>query len=150
MKWLALALVLIAGPLWALDPSEMLPDPALEERARALDHDLRCVVCQSESVASSNANWAVDARRTIRELVSEGQSDEAVKAFFVARYGEFVLMNPPVRGSTWALWLAGPAMLLLASSVAVAYLRRRSPATAPQDAGLSAEEEARLREILKD
>lgn len=150
MKRLAVILMLLASPLWALDPSEMLDDPALEARARALDHDLRCVVCQSESVSSSNANWAVDARRTIRELVVDGQSDEAVKAFFVARYGEFVLMNPPVRGSTWVLWLAGPGMLLLAGGLALMYLRGRSSAVAPQEVDLSEAEQARLREILKD
>ncbi len=150
MKRLAVILMLLASPLWALDPSEMLDDPALEARARALDHDLRCVVCQSESVSSSNANWAVDARRTIRELVADGQNDEAVKAFFVARYGEFVLMNPPVRGSTWVLWLAGPGMLLLAGGLALMYLRGRSNAVAPQEVDLSEAEQARLREILKN
>jgi cytochrome c-type biogenesis protein CcmH len=150
MMRIVLILLFLASPLWALDPAEMLQDPTLEQRARALDHDLRCVVCQSESVASSNANWAVDARRTIRELVSDGQSDDAVRAFFVARYGEFVLMNPPVRGSTWVLWLAGPAMLLLAGGLALAYLRGRSTAQSPLEAGLTEAEEARLRDILKD
>ncbi len=150
MKRLALALVLIAGPLWALDPSEMLADPELEARARSLDHALRCVVCQSESVASSNANWAQDARRTVRELVAGGASDDAVMDFFVARYGEFVLMSPRASGSTWALWAAGPAMLLLAMGLGYGYLRGRSRSAAPQEAALSEAETARLREILDD
>lgn len=97
-------MVVLAFPAWAMDPSEMLSDPALEERARALDHALRCVVCQSESVASSNANWAEDARRTVRELISDGSTDEEVFDFFVARYGEFVLMSPRPSGSNWLLW----------------------------------------------
>ncbi|MGZ2258233.1 cytochrome c-type biogenesis protein [Roseobacter sp. A03A-229] len=150
MRRLALALLFLASPLWALDPSEMLDDPELEARARALDHDLRCVVCQSESVASSNANWAQDARRTVRELVAGGASDEAVMDFFVARYGEFVLMSPRASGSTWLLWAAGPAMLLLAMGLGYGYLRGRSRSTAPQEAALSDAEQARLNEILKD
>lgn len=147
---LALILMLVAGPLWALDPSEMLDDPGLEARARAIDHELRCVVCQSESVASSNANWAEDARRTVRELVSGGASDDAVMDFFVARYGEFVLMSPRASGSTWLLWAAGPLMLLLASGMGYGYVRSRATSTAPQEAALSDAEEARLREILKE
>lgn len=147
---LALILMLLASPVWALDPSTALDDPVLEARARTIDHALRCVVCQSESVAFSNANWAEDARRTVRELITDGASDAEVLDFFVARYGEFVLMSPRASGSTWLLWAAGPAMLLLALGVGYGYLRGRSHAKAPQEAALSAEEEARLREILKD
>lgn len=150
MKRLALILLLLASPLWALDPSEMLDNPAQEARARALDHDLRCVVCQSESVASSNANWAQDARRTVRELISDGSTDEEVRDFFVARYGEFVLMSPKASGSTWLLWAAGPLMLLLAMGGGYGYLRGRAASVAPQEAALSEAEEARLREIMKD
>ncbi|WP_300055616.1 cytochrome c-type biogenesis protein [uncultured Roseobacter sp.] len=150
MKRLAVILLFLASPLWALDPSEMLDDPALEARARALDHELRCVVCQSESVASSNANWAEDARRTVRELIADGASDDAVMDFFVARYGEFVLMSPRASGSTWLLWAAGPAMLLLAMGLGYGYLRGRSRSVAPQEAALSEAEAARLKEILKD
>lgn len=147
---LVLIMVMLASPLWALDPSEKLDDPALEARARAIDHELRCVVCQSESVASSNATWAEDARRTVRELVADGASDAAVMDFFVARYGEFVLMSPRASGSTWLLWAAGPLMLLLALGGGYGYLRGRSRSTAPQEAALSDAEQARLREILKE
>ncbi|WP_299962302.1 cytochrome c-type biogenesis protein [uncultured Roseobacter sp.] len=150
MKRLALILMLLAGPALALDPSEMLSDPALEERARALDHALRCVVCQSESVASSNANWAQDARRTVRELISDGASDADVMAFFEERYGEFVRMNPKMSGSTWLLWAAPALMLLLAAASGYGYLRGRAGASAPQDRALSEAEQARLRDILKE
>lgn len=150
MKQLVLVLILLASPVMALDPSEMLDDPALEQRARALDHELRCVVCQSETVASSNANWAQDARRTVRELVAEGATDDEIMDFFVARYGEFVLMTPRTSGSTWVLWAAGPAMLLLALIMGLSYLRGRQQATAPQEDALTAEEAARLREIMKE
>ena len=142
---------LIAGPALALDPEEMLPDPAQEARARALDHEIRCVMCQSEAVASSNAAWARDARRSIREQISGGASEQEVKAWFVARYGEYVLMDPPKTGSTLALWLAGPVMLGVAGITAFAYLRGRSkPVAALETAGLSTDEQKRLDEILKE
>jgi len=143
-------MVLLAFPAWAMDPSEMLSDPALEERARALDHELRCVVCQSESVASSNANWAEDARRTVRELIADGSTDEEVFDFFVARYGEFVLMSPRPSGSNWLLWAAGPIMLLLAGMIGFFYVRGRESAAAPQEEALSAEESERLQKILNE
>lgn len=139
-----------ATALMALDPSEMLEDPALEARARGLDHALRCVVCQSESVASSNAQWAVDTRRVIREQVASGQTDAQIVDFFVERYGEFVLMNPRASGSNWLLWAAGPLMFLLAAGIGYGYLRGRSATPAAPDAGLSSDEAKRLREILDE
>ena len=151
MKRLAVLLWLLATPLWALDPTEMLDDPALEARARALDHEIRCVKCQSEAVASSNADWAQDARRQIRELVASGMSNAEVKQWFLDRYGEFVLMDPPKSGSTLLLWLAGPAMLIVAAAGAAKYLRGRAdPDADAAGDGLSDAEQARLREILDD
>ncbi|KIC48562.1 cytochrome c-type biogenesis protein [Tateyamaria sp. ANG-S1] len=151
MKRLALLfwLVLSTAAL-ALDPSEMLDDPALEAKARELDHALRCVVCQSEAVASSNAQWAVDARRVIREQIAAGQTQEQVVDFFVERYGEFVLMTPRVSGSNWMLWAAGPLMFLLAIGIGIGYLRGRSRAPAAADTGLSEAETRRLREIMDE
>jgi cytochrome c-type biogenesis protein CcmH len=143
--WMALA-----GMALALDPSEMLDDPALEAQARTLDHAMRCVVCQSESVASSNAQWAVDARRVIREQVAAGQTNDEVMDFFIARYGEFVLMNPRTSGSNWLLWGAGPLMFLLAAGVGIGYVRGRSRAAQPATDGLNADEARRLREILDE
>lgn len=124
----------------------MLSDPVLEARARALDHAIRCVKCQSEAIASSNASWAVDARRQVRELIDGGSSDEEVKAWFLTRYGEFVLMDPAKTGSNLWLWLAGPLVFLIASVGAFFYVRGRSR-PAPLDA-LSADEQAKLEEIL--
>ncbi|MEO0379514.1 MAG: cytochrome c-type biogenesis protein [Pseudomonadota bacterium] len=149
MRRLAIALwfVLCSAAL-ALDPTEMLDDPVLEARARGLDHALRCVVCQSESVASSNAQWAIDTRRVIREQVAAGQSDAQVVDFFVERYGEFVLMTPRPSGSNWLLWAAGPLMFLIAAGVGFGYLRGRSIAPVAADAALSEDEAKRLREIL--
>lgn len=134
----------------ALDPAEMLDDPALEKRARKLDHALRCVVCQSESVASSNATWAVEARSVIREQVESGASNKEIVDFFVERYGEFVLMTPRTSGSNWLLWAAGPLMLLVAGGVGIAYVRERNSQSAKPEQILSDEEANRLREILDE
>ncbi|MEL6564477.1 MAG: cytochrome c-type biogenesis protein [Pseudomonadota bacterium] len=143
--WLALA-----SAVMALDPSEMLDDPTLEAQAREIDHALRCVVCQSESVAASNATWAVEARQVIREQVAAGKTSNEVVDFFVERYGEFVLMTPRTTGSNWLLWAAGPLMLLIAMGIGLMYLRGRSIAPAPTEAGLSADEARRLREIMDE
>lgn len=147
MRVFALLVALcVAVPALALEPSEMLADPALEARARQLDHEIRCVQCQSEAVASSNAVWAQDARKMIRERIQAGDSDVKVKAFFVERYGEFVLMDPPKTGSNLLLWLAAPMMAALAVLMGFAYIRSRGETRGPE--ALSAEEEARLQDIL--
>ncbi|MEO0764578.1 MAG: cytochrome c-type biogenesis protein [Pseudomonadota bacterium] len=151
MKRLALAFwFVLCSAAVALDPTEMLDDPDLEARARGLDHALRCVVCQSESVASSNAQWAIDTRRVIREQVAAGQSDAQIVDFFVERYGEFVLMTPRPSGSNWLLWAAGPLMFLLAAGIGFGYLRGRASAPVASDAALSADEAKRLRKILDE
>ena len=143
--WLAMA-----GFALALDPSEMLEDPVLEAQARELDHAMRCVVCQSESVASSNAQWAIDTRRVIREQVAAGQTNAQIMDFFVERYGEFVLMTPRTSGSNWLLWAAGPLMFLVAAGVGIGYIRGRARVAQPAQASLSADEAKRLREILDE
>ena len=145
-----LALTVSLWPALALSPSEMLEDPALEARARALDHQLRCVKCQSESIASSNADWAQDARRAVREQIAAGASDAEVIAFFHERYGDFVLMKPGTDGANVLLWIAGPAMLVLAGGIAIGYVLRRRKAPATTETALSADDEARLKELLGD
>ena len=140
--------VFLITPVFAVEPDEMLADPRLEARAQALDEDIRCVQCQSENIASSNADWARDARLIVRELIVDGRSDTEIMAFFVERYGERVLMNPRKDGANIVLWLAGPAMLVLALLIGAGYLRRRRVAEAPKP--LTAEEQARLDEILKE
>lgn len=144
---LALCLSLIAAPALAVQPDEVLPDPALEARARAISRDLRCPVCQSENIDDSNADISRDLRLLVRERLVAGDSDAEVIDYVVDRYGEYVLFNPRARGLNLALWLAGPAMLLVGGGLAFGYLRRRK--AEPPVAGLTPEEEARLREILK-
>lgn len=147
---LTLAALLLAWPAFALDPSEMLPDPAQEALARELDHEIRCVKCQSETIASSNADWAQDARRAVRELIADGRSQEEVKAFFVERYGQVVLMTPPTSGMSLLLWAAGPLMLLAALGIGFSYVRTRSAASPDRENALSETEQARLDALLKE
>ena len=151
MKRLLLILIFLASPLWAVEPHEMLDDPVLEARAQELDTQLRCVKCQSEAIGSSNAAWAADARVLVRELLVDGFSDDEVLDFFVVRYGEFVLMEPRTGGSNMLLWLAGPIMLVFGLGMGWATLRRRNPTglTSSKDS-LSADEKARLDEIMRD
>jgi cytochrome c-type biogenesis protein CcmH len=146
---LALALGLAAMPAVAVQPDEVLADPALEARARALSRELRCVVCQSENIDDSNAAIARDLRLLVRERLAAGDSDADVLAFLVARYGDYVLLNPPARGANWALWLAGPGLLVLAGVSAGAYLRRRGRGSDPAPP-LTAEEEARLADLTRE
>ena len=148
MKRLVLILMLLATPLMAVEPDEVLSDPVLEQRALDLSKDLRCPVCQSESIDESNAPISKDLRLLVRERLVEGDSDAEVIDYIVARYGEFVLLKPTFGGANWVLWAAGPLMLLLSSLVGIAYLRGRSRAQAPQDEGLSDAEKAALRDIL--
>ncbi len=150
MRLLMVLVLMLPTVLWAVQPDEVLPDPALEERAREISKGLRCPVCQNESIDESHANIARDLRLLVRDRLVEGDSDEEVVDFVVQRYGEFVLLRPTIGGSNWLLWAAGPLMLLIAMILGFFYLRGRSDATAPQENALSEAETARLREILKE
>lgn len=124
MNRFALAMALGALILPAAASETVASDPALEARARVLDGELRCMVCQSQSLADSDAPLARDLRRLVRERLQAGDSDEQIKAFLVERYGKGVLMSPPFDGETWLLWL-GPGLLLLAGCAgALVFLRR--------------------------
>jgi cytochrome c-type biogenesis protein CcmH len=142
----ALLLSLLGGLAQAVEPGEMLSDPALEARARAISRDIRCLVCQNESIDDSQADLAHDLRVLIRERLLAGDSDSQVRDFLVARYGDFVLLNPPLKPKTYLLWF-GPAAIFIAALLVIAvYFRRRRHETAP--AALSAEEAARLQALL--
>lgn len=146
MKRLVFLLMLLAGPAFAVLPSERLADPALEARARALSLELRCQVCQNQSIDDSNAPLAADLRRLVRERLVAGDSDAGVLDYVVRRYGDYVLLRPPMREDTALLWFGPLAILLLGAAGAFVYLRRRKPAA---EAPLSAEEEARLKAIVE-
>ena len=152
MALLSLTLALIAAPTLAIDPGEMLADKALEARARAISAEVRCVVCQNQSIDDSNAEIARDMRRAIRERLTRGDSDGQVIAFLRARYGDYVLLRPPFDVRTWLMWLGGPLALLLAAFALWRGARRtavRRAATAPS-AELSAEEQARVDTLLRE
>ena len=142
---LALALVLAAQQALAVEPSEMLSDPALEARARTLSRELRCVVCQNQSVDDSQAEVAHDIRRAVRERLVAGDTDKQVLDYMVARYGDYVLLDPPFKARTLLLWLGGPAVLLLGAAGIWLAARRKQAAPAP----LSEAERRRVEELLK-
>lgn len=138
---------LVISPALAVLPHEILHDPAQEARARALSRDIRCQVCQNQSIDDSNAPLAADLRRIVRERIVAGDSDEAVSEFLVRRYGENVLMRPPVRPATWPLWFGPAAILVVAAGTLLMVMRRRRTATGPTP--LAADEERRLNELLQ-
>jgi cytochrome c-type biogenesis protein CcmH len=133
MRWLVLLLGLLAAlPALAVNPDERLADPALEARARNLSRELRCLVCQSESIDDSNAGLARDLRLLVRDRIAHGDTDEQVLAYLRARYGDYVLLNPPVERATWLLWFGPGAILAIAVvGVGVAAARRKPPAPPP-------------------
>jgi cytochrome c-type biogenesis protein CcmH len=142
--------MLFALPALAVEPDEILPDPALESRARELSKGLRCLVCRNESIDESHADLARDLRLLLRDRLVAGDTDAEAVAFIVDRYGEYVLLAPTTGGSNLILWLAGPAMLLGGGAIAALYLRRRGQGSDTAAQGLSETETARLKEILKD
>jgi cytochrome c-type biogenesis protein CcmH len=146
--FILLLLVFIAFPALAVEPSEMLPDPAFEARARAIGQSLRCVVCQNQSIDDSAAEVAHDMRRAVRERLSAGDSNDQVFAYMVARYGDYVLLKPPFKAGTLVLWLGAPALLLIAGAALLIAARRRRVPAAPSP--LSDDERRRLSVILSD
>jgi cytochrome c-type biogenesis protein CcmH len=141
MKRLLFTLALLASSsALAVQPDEMLADPALEARARVISEELRCVVCQNQSIDDSDAPLAKDLRLVVREQLMLGKTDADVTAYIVSRYGNFVLLKPPVEPATWALW-AGPFAVLFIGGAGVALWsrRRRSEDEAPLTAAEIAE-----------
>ena len=149
MRWLAIIVTVLAlqiAPAIAVQPDEMLRDPALEARARALSQQLRCMVCQNQSIDDSDAPLAHDLRVLVRERLSKGESDAQVVDFLVARYGEFVLLKPRLEWRTVLLWAVAPAALLI-GGLALFLLARRRPAAT--DRPLDEAERRKLTELLE-
>ena len=147
---LAVAISFLAAlPAYAVQPDEVLPDPALEARARAISEGLRCLVCQNQSIDDSDAPLAKDLRLLVRERLKAGDSDQEIADFIVARYGEFVLLRPRLSPHTLLLWFATPAVFATALLLIwLAYRRRK--AAAQGLAPLSANEERRLKRLLDE
>lgn len=137
------------APLRAVEPNEMLADPTLEARARTLSKELRCMVCQNQSIDDFEAPLAHDLRVLVRERLKAGDSDTQVIDFLVARYGEFVLLRPRLAWHNAALWGVPPAVLVIGIAAMVIVIRRRRAAPASEAANLTAAEETRLSELLR-
>lgn len=151
LRWLYLLLALsFAMPAYAVQPEEVLDDPALEARARDLSKELRCLVCRNQSIDDSGAPLARDLRLLVRERLVAGDSDQDAMAYIVDRYGEFVLLRPPLNAGNLALWFAGPVLLIIGGVIAVVFVRRRKPAPTSSPNGLTEEEAERLSELTGD
>jgi len=142
-----LCLICLSAPSLAVQPDEVLEDPALEARARALSQDLRCVVCQNENIDSSNAPLARDLRIVVRERLVAGDSDEEVLDYVVARYGEFVLFRPRFEGRNIVLWLTPLLAVLLGAGLLFVFFRNNSALKKVEP--LSAEEQSKLKKIME-
>ncbi len=142
---IVLTLILLATPSWAVEPDEILADAALEERARAISKDLRCLVCRNENIDSSNADIAKDLRVLVRERLVAGDDNDQVIDYVVDRYGEYVLLKPRFNFKNAVPWLAGPILFLLGLFFAIKFIARPR---AERLAQLTAEEEERLNDLL--
>ncbi len=127
-------LLLVHSPFLASEEARPLADdPVLEERVKAISYELRCLVCQNQTIADSNAGLAIDLRNQVRDMLKRGMSDTDIREFMVARYGDFVLYNPPVKNTTVLLWLGPLLMLVIAGVLAIRVIRSRSKSSASQD-----------------
>ncbi len=149
MRWLTVFLLLLAsfGALQAKEAAPRAENELTEKRLIAISSELRCLVCQNESLAGSNAELANDLRREIRTLINDGKSDSEIMEFMVSRYGDFVRYRPPLKGSTLFLWFGPGLLLVIGLAALVRYLRRRDKAL--KDAPLSAEEQRQADRLLQ-
>jgi cytochrome c-type biogenesis protein CcmH len=148
---LALATPVLSVPAFAVQPDEVLPDPAMEARARELSKELRCLVCQNQSIDDSNAPLARDLRVLVRQRLTAGDDNEGVLDYITARYGDYVLLRPPFKASTYVLWIGPFVVLLLGGIGAALFLRRRRRDIAAGDtAPLTPEERRRLDRLLSE
>ena len=152
MRTLFFAVLLICIPFasYSVEPTEVLSDPVLEERARIISKDLRCLVCQNESIDDSNANLAKDLRILVRERLIAGDSDDEVLNFIVDRYGEFALLKPRSDGFNLILWLSGPLMLLIALIISFTFIKSKHKPERHITTGLSDHEKKELSKIVNE
>ncbi len=152
MRALSLAFLMICFPLvsYSVEPSEVLDDPILEERARNISKNLRCLVCQNESIDDSNASLAKDLRILVRERLVSGDTEDEVLNFIVDRYGEFALLKPRTDGSNLILWLSGPLMLLIALIISFSFIKSNYNSKRGSSTGLSDHEKSELKKIFSE
>ena len=145
---LAVLLSVLSTPAASVEPDEILADPALENRARAISKQLRCLVCQNQSIDDSDAPLARDLRIVVRERLTAGASDDEIVRFVAERYGDFVLLSPPFKATTYALWLSPAAIFLIGAAAVAVFLRRRRAGGRGEEAALSEGDRARLERLL--
>ena len=152
MRALSLAFLMICFPLvsYSVEPSEVLDDPILEERARNISKNLRCLVCQNESIDDSNASLAKDLRILVRERLVAGDNNDEVLKFIVDRYGEFALLKPRSDGSNLILWLSGPLMLLIALIISFSFIKSNYNSKRGSSTVLSDHEKSELKKIFSE
>jgi cytochrome c-type biogenesis protein CcmH len=146
--FVCVCLTLLVNITLADEATPLASDPALEQRLVSISEEMRCLVCQNESLSGSRSELAQDLRREIRDLIQQGKTDAEIRTFMVDRYGDFILYRPPVKPTTWLLWI-GPFVLLFAGIVALLmYLRRRNTQVA--STSLSDDENKRIDALLRD
>ena len=136
----------VASASLANEAAPLAQDPIVEQRLIAISEEMRCLVCQNESLAGSRSDLAQDLRREIREQIQQGKSDQQIREFMVERYGDFVLYRPPVKPITWLLWIGPFVILAIGIAVLLGYLRRRN--ASPVDAALSTEDNQKIDALL--
>ena len=148
-KWMTALLLTLSLGVWAVEAPPAAADPVLEKRVMAISEELRCLVCQNQTIADSHAELAVDLRNQVREMLGKGMSDKDIKAYMVERYGDFVLYRPPVKASTWVLWV-GPFLILLgALAFLIVKLRQRAQRMSREETDtMSADEHHRAAVLL--
>ena len=153
MKHLLIGLLcclsLWAGSAVAKEAVPLAEDPVVEQRLIAISEELRCLVCQNESLAGSRADLAMDLRREVRDLIKQGKSDAEIKAFLVDRYGDFILYRPPLKASTWLLWVGPFGLAVLGVVLLMRYLRRRE-LDIPDEVALTEDERKRAQALLNE
>ena len=148
MKWLFLIVLLLSGPAWAGEAKPLAEDPAAEARLKHLAVELRCLVCQNQTLADSNAPLAEDLRREVREMIAKNMSDKEIIEFLTLRYGDFVLYRPPVKATTALLWVGPFVLLTIGATALVITLRRR--ANKVVDAPVTEDEHRRVEQLLAE
>jgi cytochrome c-type biogenesis protein CcmH len=148
-KWLAALLMSLSIVVCAAEAPSTSADPVLEKRVMAISEELRCLVCQNQTIADSHAELATDLKNQVREMLKKGMSDKEIKAYMVERYGDFVLYRPPVKASTWVLWV-GPFLLLVGGLAVLIYKLRQRSQRLGRESGdtLSADEHCRAVALL--
>ena len=148
MNWLILIVLLVSGPAWAGEARPLADDPAAEARLKHLAVELRCLVCQNQTLADSNAPLAEDLRREVREMIAKNMSDQEIIEFLTARYGDFVLYRPPLKATTTLLWVGPFVLLTIGATALVITLRRR--ANKVVDAPITEDEHRRVEQLLAE